>query len=224
MKSPAFRCRPAPSTRRLQRRLRRGAPASEVVLLKVSDIDSARMLLRVEQVRGARTASQWRQHCEAVLAPLALLHAEQHARAVDIGDLQRHDFGSPEPRAVGDAQSRLILGAGRRIEKAGDFILGQDRGQLPGLLDPKQRLAEIVPVERDAEEEPQRNSWPSSHSLPKRALHKMETVEPQILRRRRFGRPADVGCEVLDAPDVVLLRLLSKMPRDHCPSCAGEAG
>ena len=62
-----------------------------------------------------------------------------------------------KPRAVGDAQRRLVLGAGSRIEKACDLLLGQHRGQLPGLLDPEQRLAKLVPVERDAEEEPQRS-------------------------------------------------------------------
>ena len=43
----------------------------------------------------------------------------------------------------------------------------------------------------------------------------METIEPQILRRRRLRRPADERCQVLDAPDVILLRLLSEMPRGH---------
>ena len=90
--------------------------------------------------RAQDIEQQRRQHRLAILAPLALLDAEQHARAVNIGDLQRHDFGGPESRAIGDAQRRLVLGAGRRVEEAGDFILGQDRGQLPGLLDPEQRL------------------------------------------------------------------------------------
>ena len=43
----------------------------------------------------------------------------------------------------------------------------------------------------------------------------METVEPQILRRRRLGCPADERRKVLDAPDVVLLRLLPEMTRGH---------
>ena len=156
-----------------------------------------------------------RQHCEAILAPLALLDAEQHARAIDIGDLQRDNLGGPEPRAIGDAQRRLILGAGRRIEQAGDFILGQHRGQLPGLLDAEQRLAKLVPVERDAEEEPKRSHGRVHAGCAKRALNKMEAVEPQILRRRRLGGAADERRKVLDAADVVLLRLLSEMARGH---------
>jgi hypothetical protein len=148
-------------------------------------------------------------------APLALLDAEQHARAVDIGDLQRHDFGSPKPGAIGDAQRRLVLGAGRRIEKAGHFILGQNRGQLSGLLDAEQRLAKLAPVERDAEEEPQRSHRRVHAGCAKRALDKMETVEPQILCGRRLGGPADERSKVLDASDVVLLCLLSEMARRH---------
>src|SRR5271166_5842600 len=43
----------------------------------------------------------------------------------------------------------------------------------------------------------------------------METIEPQLLRRRRLGGAADKHRKVLDAADVVLLRLLSKMTGSH---------
>ena len=43
---------------------------------------------------------------------------------------------------------------------------------------------------------------------PSGALDKMEAIEPQIFRCRCLRRPADERRGVLDAPDVVLLRLL----------------
>src|SRR5271166_4445998 len=43
----------------------------------------------------------------------------------------------------------------------------------------------------------------------------METIEPQLLRRRRLGGAADKHRKVLDTADVVLLRLLSKMTGSH---------
>jgi hypothetical protein len=56
------------------------------------------------------------------------------------------------------------------------------RGQLPGLLDAEQRLEKIVQAGRDAEEEPKRGQIRVHTGSAKRALNKMETVEPQILR------------------------------------------
>jgi hypothetical protein len=57
------------------------------------------------------------QHDVAVLAALApgsspgqaLLDADDHPRAVDVGNLERDDVGRPEPRAVGNAQRCLVL-------------------------------------------------------------------------------------------------------------------
>ncbi len=148
-------------------------------------------------------------------AAFALLDAQQHTRAVDIGHLQRQHFRGPEPSTVGDAERGLVLGAGSRVEEAGNLLLGQHRGQLPGLLDAEQGLEKIVPVERDAEKEPQRGHRRVHTGRAERALHKMKTVEPQIFRRCCCRRPSDEGRKVLDAPDVVLLRLLSEMPRSH---------
>ena len=103
---------------------------------------------------GYRAA--WGKHGVAVLTPLALLDAQHHAGAVDVRDLQRHDFGRPEPRAIGDAQRSLVLGAGRglratRATSSGSSTVGarapctlNSAFQKPGL------------VERHAEKEPQR--------------------------------------------------------------------
>ena len=67
-------------------------------------------------------------------ASLALFDAEHHADAIEIGDLERYHFGGPKPRAMGNAQHRLVLGAGSGLEQPGDLLLGQHSGQfLPGL-------------------------------------------------------------------------------------------
>src|SRR3954471_10582872 len=55
----------------------------------------------LEQVRG--------QHGVAVLAALALLDADQHARAVDVAHLERHDLGDAQSGAIGGAQCGLVL-------------------------------------------------------------------------------------------------------------------
>jgi hypothetical protein len=94
--------------------------------------DAPPLAQNIEQHRG--------KHRKAVLAPLALLDSEQHARAVDVRDLQRYHLGRPEPCAIGNAQRRFILGGGRRVEEAAGLILGQDRGQLRRLLDAERGL------------------------------------------------------------------------------------
>src|SRR3712207_5789224 len=55
----------------------------------------------LEQVR--------RQHGMAVLAALALLDPDQHARAVDVAHLERHDLGDAQSGAVGGAQRGPVL-------------------------------------------------------------------------------------------------------------------
>ena len=76
-----------------------------------------------------------RQHRVAVLAALALLDPDQHALAVDVGDLQRDDLGDAQARAIGDAQRRLVLEARRRLEQARDLLRAQHDRQLARLVD-----------------------------------------------------------------------------------------
>src|SRR5579871_4540103 len=57
--------------------------------------------LQLEQVR--------RQHDITVLATLALLDPEQHARTGEVGHLERRHFGNLLSRPIGDAQCRLVL-------------------------------------------------------------------------------------------------------------------
>src|SRR3712207_9568548 len=56
-----------------------------------------------------------REHDEAVFASLALLDPDQHAGAVDIGDLQVGDLRDAPAAAVGDAERGAVLQA-RRME------------------------------------------------------------------------------------------------------------
>src|SRR5271167_1830562 len=59
-----------------------------------------------------------RQHGIAIPATLATLDADQHALAVDIGDLERRDLGHAQAGAIGDREGRLMLEAGGRVEQS----------------------------------------------------------------------------------------------------------
>ncbi len=72
-----------------------------------------------------------RKHGVAVLAPLALLHPDEHPvrMAVDIGDAQLDQFTDPQPGRVGGHQQHPVLGVGRGLEQPFQFLLAQDFGQ-----------------------------------------------------------------------------------------------
>ena len=61
---------------------------------------------------------------------LAALDTQQHALAVDVGDLQRRDLGDAQAGAIGDRQRGLVLEAGGGVEETGDLVAAQDHGQL----------------------------------------------------------------------------------------------
>src|SRR2546425_10944386 len=97
----------------------------------------------------------WRQHDVAVFAALALLHADDHAFAVDVADLERDHLGGAQARPIGHAQRRLVLEP-RRIEEACYLLRTEDDRQLARLMDERRVLDDGVPLERDPEKEPQR--------------------------------------------------------------------
>src|ERR1700752_678958 len=55
----------------------------------------------------------WRYHDVTILAAFALLDADDHALAVDVGDLERDHLGGAQAGATGPAQRRLVLQPGR---------------------------------------------------------------------------------------------------------------
>ena len=96
-----------------------------------------------------------REHREAVLAPLALLDPDQHAGAVDVGDLEVGDLGDAQAAAVSDAEGGTVLQA-RRVREQERDLLGAEHDRQPlGRGDPGQAVAEPGPAERHMEEEPQ---------------------------------------------------------------------
>src|ERR1700719_5278473 len=75
-----------------------------------------------------------RQHHVAVLAAFAVLHPDQHALTVDIGDLEGDYFGRAQAGAVGHAQRRLVLESRRRIEQRATSSGLNTTGSLRGSL------------------------------------------------------------------------------------------
>jgi hypothetical protein len=75
-----------------------------------------------------------RQQCIAVLVSLALIHADQHAFAVDIGDPEAGCLSCPKSGRVGHHQHRLLLEMDRGLEYSADIAFIQNMGKrLDGL-------------------------------------------------------------------------------------------
>src|SRR5271157_1782741 len=97
-----------------------------------------------------------REHGIAIPATLATLHPDQHALAVDIGDLECRNLGHAQAGAIGDRESCLMLQAGGRVEQSRNLLAAQHHGQVARMRQPDQLARQVRPVDRVREEEPQR--------------------------------------------------------------------
>ena len=82
-----------------------------------------------------------REHGIAIPATLATLDPDQHALAVDIGDLERRDLSHAQASAIGDRESRLMLEAGGRVEQSRNLVPAQHHGQVARMRHPDQPCA-----------------------------------------------------------------------------------
>ena len=118
---------------------------------------------------GAQQLQQMRgEHHVAILATLALLDPDDHAGAVDVADLERDHLGGAQTRAIGHAQRRPVLEAGRGFQEARHLLRAQNDGQLAGLANEGQALRDLAAPKRHGEEEPQRRHAWRSGSEPRR--------------------------------------------------------
>src|ERR1700730_2498163 len=73
---------------------------------------------QLEEMRG--------EHDVPVFATLALLDADHHALAVDVGYLERDHLGGAQPRPIGDAQCGFVLRPRRSIEQPRHFLWAEN--------------------------------------------------------------------------------------------------
>ena len=93
---------------------------------------------------------------EAILAAFAILDPDHHARAVDVGDLERHHLRGAQARAVGDAERSALLEA-RRAPGWRTTSSGVSTGRNASSAHQRDELPRAAPAHRDAEEEAQRD-------------------------------------------------------------------
>ena len=75
-----------------------------------------------------------REHDVAIFLPLALLDADDHALAIDVGGFQPDGLGDSQPGGVTGRQDGPVLGAGHATEKVPDLFRAENDGQFLGFL------------------------------------------------------------------------------------------
>src|SRR5215472_14584678 len=172
---------------------------------------------------GAQQVEQTRrQHDGTVLAAFALLDADDHALAVDVGDLERDHLGGAQAGAVGHAQRCLVLQPRRGIEQPRHFLDAEDDRQLAWLVNDMGMLDDLAAPERDLKKEPQRRDGLIEGRHADAARRQMQLVAAHVLEGRRIRRSPNKRSEVLDPLHVVMLglgrELADRHAFDHAPA------
>ena len=111
----------------------------------------------------------WAQHDIAIFATLATLDVNDHAPAVDIGNFQVRQLGTPHPGGVERHEQRAMVGSKSCIDELRNFFLAQDRGQrnypfrigsLGCAPDPLERLGVEEPQSREIYRDGARSEFP----------------------------------------------------------------
>src|SRR5277367_33733 len=105
---------------------------------------------QLQQLRG--------EHDKAILLPLALLDAQQHALAVDIRDLQPDHLGYAQTGPIGHAERHLVFDAWGGGQKSRNFLGAQHDRRPARLANQNQTPDKIVPFERYLEKEAKREN------------------------------------------------------------------
>ena len=97
-----------------------------------------------------------RQHDIAVLAALALLDADHHPAAVDVGELEAGHLGRTQSGRIGGGQRDAMLQVGHCLEEAHHLLGAEHHRQLAWFARIGDPLRQIGSTERGSVEEPQR--------------------------------------------------------------------
>src|ERR1035438_4188557 len=145
----------------------------------------------------------WAQGQIAVLVALAIDHMEDHALAVDVGDLQPGQFGAAHAGSVKHQQQGALKQAAAGVDQTCDFFLAEDVGQLLPHLGIGQKLAELMTMKRANVEEPQ-----CGHVVLDRSRAELEfpeqvgLVAAQLIRTKLVRRLSKVLGEPLDETQI----------------------
>jgi len=143
-----------------------------------------------------------RQDGIAVLSPLALLDADDHAGTVEVADFQSDQFGDAQPGGIAKAEHDLELEAGGMVEQAGDLLGAQDDRQLVGTPDVLGQPKHGLPWQGDGVEEADPGDGLVDGGHRQATSGQVEPEQAKVVRRRLVRRTVDELGEFLDAVDI----------------------
>jgi len=159
----------------------------------------------------------WREHDVAVLAALALLDADDHALAVDVGRAQADGFGDAQAGGVAAGQDGVVSGAGDTAEEVHGFPGAGYDGQLAGLPRGGQDFRDVpVLAEGDAVEEAQGRDGDADRAgreLP--GAGQEQLVVADLLGAEPLRRLAEVAGEPGHLADVARLGVGGQVANGH---------
>ena len=139
----------------------------------------------------------------AIAAALALMDMNDHAFAVDVGDLQVTQLGSSQPGCIQRHQHRAMHQVPSRINQPRDFFRTEYSRQLPGALGKRNLIEQIGAPKGLDEEKPQ--SRTSALDSTRRQLpiaKQMHLVLANMAGTKALWRAVEVLRKILHRVDV----------------------
>ena len=156
-----------------------------------------------------------REHRVAVLAALALLDTKEHARGIDVIDLEERDLGHAQTRAIGNAERGLVLQARCSFEQLRRFLHTEHIRQLAVIAGDHEGARQIPALQCHQKQEPQRRDSAVDGRRSDALLMLIQLEAADIVRRRGVGRAAEERGEAPDVTNVVLLRVGAEATHEH---------
>ena len=127
------------------------------------------------------------------LRPFDCCDVDDHLRAVDVLDLEPDDFAGAQAGAVAEAQHQPVAQAPAIASSRFASSWTQDQRNLLRLLEVENLGRQIVPAQRDAEQEAQPGHGGVARHDANAGLGQMELEQPDLVGRRRIGRALQPG-------------------------------
>jgi len=124
----------------------------------------------------------------AVLAPFALLDADHHALAVDVGGAQMHRLAHPHAGTAHRAEDDVMREGRSGLQKPQDLLWTENDGQVSFFFRGRDQLNGPIPLQRDLVEEAQgahRHGPGSDRGMP--LLGEVDLILADLLRAQPLG-------------------------------------
>src|SRR5262249_19948763 len=162
-----------------------------------------------------RPEQLWRQHDVPVLAPFRLFDPDDHLRAVDVSILEPDNLAGTKPTAIAEGEHHAIPEAAGLGKQPLRLVGAHGERQPFRLLEVKDLGREIVPPQRDAEQELHPGHDPVAIADAQTALDQVQLEAANVVSGGRVGRALQERCKPPAAVDVAALRMVTKIACRH---------